>query len=67
MALGRRHSGYGVQDKDYGTVGKALIWTLEQGMGEDFTPEVRDAWMAAYGMIAQVMQQGSRGTVLRAA
>lgn len=60
MALGRRHTGYGVKDKDYATVGQALVWTLEQGLGEDFTPEVRDAWLAAYGMIADVMQQGSR-------
>lgn len=66
MALGRRHTGYGVKDKDYSTVGQALVWTLEQGLGDDFTPEVREAWLAAYNMIADVMQQGSR-TTLRAA
>jgi hemoglobin-like flavoprotein len=66
MALGRRHTGYGVQDRDYATVGQALLWTLEQGLGEDFTPEVREAWATAYDMIATVMQQGGR-MALRAA
>ena len=67
MALGRRHTQYGVRDKDYATVGGALVWTLEQGLGKDFTPELRDAWVAAYQMIAGVMQQGGRALALRAA
>lgn len=58
--LGRRHGGYGVVGKHYVTVGSALIWTLEQGMGRDFTPEVRDAWCAAYELMAGVMQEGAR-------
>jgi hemoglobin-like flavoprotein len=37
-ALGRRHAGYGVRDSHYATVGAALLWTLEQGLGEAFTP-----------------------------
>lgn len=59
-ALGRRHSGYGVVDAHYATVAEALLWTLEQGMGDDFTPEVRNAWVAAYTLMAAVMQQGAR-------
>ena len=59
-ALGRRHTGYGVVDAHYTTVAEAPLWTLEQGMGEAFTPEVRDAWIAAYSMMASVMQQGAR-------
>ena len=47
-ALGRRHGAYGVEAKDYETVGKALILTLEQGLGADFTPQVREAWLATY-------------------
>ena len=42
--LGRRHGGYGVKDRDYDTVGEALLWTLEQGLGEAFTPFAREAW-----------------------
>lgn len=57
--LGRRHVGYGVLRKHYVTVGSALIWTLEQGMGRDFTAEVRDAWCAAYELLAGVMQHGA--------
>ena len=54
--LGRRHVDYHVRPDDYRTVGAALLWTLEQGLGEKFTPEVRDAWTAAYGLLATVMQ-----------
>jgi len=58
--LGRRHNTYGVLQRHYVTVGSALIWTLEQGMGKDFTADVRDAWCAAYELMAGVMQQGAR-------
>ena len=57
QALGRRHAGYGVQPRHYATVGAALIWTLEQGLGKAFTKEVEDAWRAAYGVLAATMQQ----------
>jgi hemoglobin-like flavoprotein len=59
-SLGRRHAGYGVTDAHYTTVAEALIWTLEQGLGDEFTPETRSAWVAAYTMMATVMQQGAR-------
>jgi hemoglobin-like flavoprotein len=58
--LGRRHSGYGVVDAHYATVAEALLWTLERGLGDDFTPETREAWVAAYTLMASVMQQGAR-------
>ncbi len=61
--LGRRHVGYGVQAKDYGTVGSALLWTLEQGLGQAFTPEVKDAWSAAYSLLAATMQEGATAAV----
>ena len=57
--LGRRHAGYGVQPAHYDTVGAALLWTLEQGLGEEFTGEVRDAWTEAYGVLAQTMMAGA--------
>ena len=55
QALGRRHAGYGVQARDYDTVGAALLWTLEQGLGDAFDPATRDAWAEAYGVLASVM------------
>ena len=55
QALGRRHAGYGVRETHYATVGEALLWTLEQGLGEAFTPDVRAAWTQAYGTLATVM------------
>jgi len=59
-ALGNRHAGYGVTDAHYDTVATALLWTLEQGLGEGFTPDVRDAWIETYTILATVMQNGAR-------
>ncbi len=58
--MGRRHAAYGVQDEHYGTVGIALLRTLAEGLGEDFTPIVRDAWSAAYGALATTMREAAR-------
>ena len=54
--LGRRHVHYGVQETHYETVGAALLWTLREGLGEEFTPEVEAAWATAYTVLAQVMK-----------
>lgn len=59
-ALGRRHAGYGVRDEHYETVGAALLWTLERGLGPGFTPEVREAWTALYQVVATTMQAAAR-------
>jgi methyl-accepting chemotaxis protein len=53
--LGKRHAGYGVLPAHYDTVGGALLKTLEQGLGAAFTAEVKAAWVAVYGVMAQVM------------
>jgi hemoglobin-like flavoprotein len=60
QALGRRHAGYGVREEHYGTVGAALLWTLEQGLGDGFTDPVRAAWTEAYGTLATVMIEAAR-------
>lgn len=54
--LGRRHVGYGVTDKHYEPVGAALLWTLEKGLGDDFTPPLKAAWTEAYMTLAGVMK-----------
>jgi hemoglobin-like flavoprotein len=59
-ALGARHGGYGVEPHHYDTVGEAFLWTLEIGLKEEFTPEVRTAWATTYGLLAQLMQAGAR-------
>jgi len=58
-ALGRRHASYGVSPAHYAPVGGALLWTLEQGLGAAFTPEMREAWGAAYTMLARTMIDAS--------
>jgi hemoglobin-like flavoprotein len=55
QALGRRHAGYRAKPEHYDVVGDCLLWTLGQGLGDEFTPETRDAWAAAYGILASAM------------
>jgi len=58
--LAKRHTAYGVRDEHYDKVGEALLWTLEKGLGEAFTPEVRKAWAELYGHVAASMKQAAR-------
>jgi len=58
--LGAKHVGYGVKDANYDTVGAALLWTLEKGLGAGFTPEVKDAWATTYGVLASTMKEGAK-------
>jgi hemoglobin-like flavoprotein len=60
VRLGARHVRYGVRHEHFDIVGEALLWTLEQGLGERFTPPVRDAWVAAWDVIAGAMREGMR-------
>ena len=60
--LGRRHAGYGVTDAHYDTVGGALLWTLEKGLGSDWTPDVAAAWTAAYGKLSNYMISEAYGS-----
>ena len=58
--LGRRHAGYGVTSEHYKPVGEALIWTLQQGLGDGFTPAVKGAWVEAYTTLAGVMTAAAK-------
>lgn len=58
-ALGKRHASYGVQPSYYNVFGAALMWALEQVIGEDFTPEVKEAWGEAYAVLARTMRQAT--------
>jgi hemoglobin-like flavoprotein len=53
--LAKRHVAYGVRPEHYELVGAALLWALEQGLGDDFTPVVGAAWAAAYGALSEMM------------
>ena len=61
--LGRRHAGYHVEDAHYDTVGAALLWTLEKGLGDAFTPDVKHAWVAVYGLLAGTMKNAAKGSM----
>ena len=60
-ALGRRHDGYQTTFADYEKVGTALLLTLEEFLGDDFTADVREAWIAVYGTISAIMIEGAEG------
>ena len=66
-ALGRRHAGYGVEVEHFATVGSALLWTLEQGLGDDFTDETALAWADAYRRLSSVMIEAMQESELESA
>lgn len=60
QASGARHAGYGVTDEMYDTVAEALLWTLGKGLGDDFTDDVKDAWVTAYVILSGVMKEAAK-------
>jgi hemoglobin-like flavoprotein len=60
-ALGKRHCGYQATCGDYGKVADALLLTLEEFLGDDFTADVREAWIAVFGTISGFMIEGAEG------
>lgn len=59
LALGRRHTElYKIPDASYAAVAEALLWTLDYGLGEAFTEEVRAAWVSVYTILAATMKMG---------
>ncbi len=63
-ALGKRHVRYKVEEKHYTVVGQALIWALSQGLGNDFTPDVKAAWISAYTFLANIMMDSAKKTAV---
>jgi len=58
--LARRHVGYGAREEHYAPVGAALIETLRNALGARFSPDVEQAWAAAYGLLAGAMTEAAR-------
>ncbi len=58
--LGQRHVRYKVEDRHYETVGAALLWALEQGLGKDWTSDVKSAWVSAYTLVAKTMKDAAQ-------
>lgn len=63
VSLGERHVHYGVRREHYDTVGEALMWTLDQGLGLLATAASRDAWRVTWEVVADAM--GGPGTQAR--
>ena len=57
--LGRRHARYGVTDAQYDSVGAALLWTLEQGLGQAWTPAVASAWTEVHQLLSRIMRKAA--------
>ncbi|MFK7857690.1 MAG: globin family protein [Granulosicoccus sp.] len=58
-AAGKAHKDYGVAEADYPKVAASLLWTLEKGLGEAYTDDVKDAWTATYTTLSSVMIEGA--------
>lgn len=58
-AMAKRHAGYGVKPEHYAAVGTTLIWTLQRGLGDDWTPELANAWQLCYQELSTVMIKSS--------
>ncbi|HMA15065.1 MAG TPA: globin domain-containing protein, partial [Kiloniellaceae bacterium] len=64
--LGRRHVGYGVRKQHYRTVGAALLWTLERGLGAAWSDEAEEAWAQAYAIVSGIMSAAAEPAAARA-
>jgi hemoglobin-like flavoprotein len=58
--LARQHGNFGVQPAHYTIVGEALMWSLERGLGDQWTPGVAESWSKAYGIISTFMIEHGR-------
>jgi hemoglobin-like flavoprotein len=65
QSLGRNHVRYGVTDAHYNSVGAALLWTLERGLKDAWTPSVKDAWIAAYTLVAGAMKDAAKSAEVK--
>ena len=59
QALGKRHVDYNVKPEQYETVGAALLWTLEQGLGDAWNADVAEAWAEVYGVLSTTMKDAA--------
>jgi nitric oxide dioxygenase len=60
-ALAKRHVAYGVKPEHYEAVGEALLWTLERGLGAQWSGELAAAWSATYATLAGYMMSEAYG------
>jgi hemoglobin-like flavoprotein len=58
-AMAQRHNEYGVRPAHYKLVGAALLWTLQKGLGDDWTAEIKNAWTTCYNLLANTMINSS--------
>lgn len=59
--LAVKHVDYGVKPEHYAIVGNALLRTLKQGLGAEFTADVEAAWAEAYRTLANIMKDAAYG------
>jgi len=54
------HTSHGIKSEQYRPVGIALLWMLEQALGNDWNEEVKAAWNACYRTISEIMIEEGR-------
>ena len=64
IEMGVRHKGYGVKPEQYAMVGNALLWTLKNGLGNDWNNDIENAWTACYTLLSNAMIVASEESVI---
>ena len=54
-AMAKRHVDYGVRPEHYSMVGKALLWTLQKCLAQEWNDEIRSAWVNCYAVLSGTM------------
>ena len=60
QTMAKRHEEYGVKPEHYTMVGKALLWTLKSGLGNEWTEELKQAWIKCYTILSGTMLSATR-------
>ncbi len=51
--LGLKHKTYKVKPKHYPIAREALLWTFQEYIGNDFTEELREAWIKLFNFMSE--------------
>jgi hemoglobin-like flavoprotein len=55
MDLGAKHVNYGVKPEYFPSMGRALLHAVKSSLGDEFTEDVKDAWVEVYGALSYDM------------
>jgi hemoglobin-like flavoprotein len=60
LDLGAKHVTYGVKPEYFPSMGRALLFAVKERLGDEWTDEVKDAWVEVYGALSYDMIRGQK-------